>query len=305
MKITAATYNIQFGRGIDGLHDLDRTAREVAGADIVAFQEVAQHRARNAYDDQALGLAERLGFYHVFGAGFDVAAGGPPGTAVPRHRRRTFGNMVASRWPIESSRTMLLPKVALARFYDLQRCVVEAVVATPVGRLRVYSLHLTHVSSGLRLPQVRALLDFVADAPENGAPWSGEPVPGWAEGPEEPTLPEPALVMGDMNFTADSPEYAQVCGEKDPGLGRIVRRAGLRDAWVAAGHAEESGVSLRNEYLGELRIDHVFATPSVARHVVAMRIDETARGSDHFPVFVDLEVPPGGFQNTMGSAGPG
>ena len=197
--------------------------------------------------------------------------------------------MVASRWPILSSRTFLLPKVALARFYDLQRCVVEAVVATPAGRLRVYSLHLTHVSSGLRLPQVRTVLDIVADAPENGAPWSGEPVP------EEPTLPEPALVMGDMNFTCDSPEYALVCGEKDPGLGRIVRRAGLRDAWVAAGHAEEEGVSLRNEYLGELRIDHVFATPSVARHVAAMRIDETARGSDHFPVFVDLEVPGGGF----------
>ena len=67
--------------------------------------------------------------------------------------------------------TQSLPKVALARFYDLQRCVVEAVVATPAGRLRVYSLHLTHVSSGLRLPQVRTVLDIVADAPENGAPW--------------------------------------------------------------------------------------------------------------------------------------
>ena len=295
MKITAATYNIQFGRGIDGVFDIDRIAREVGGADIVAFQEVAQHWARNDWQDQAQALAGRLDFHHVFGAGFDVAAGGPPGEAVPRHRRRTFGNMVASRWPIESSRTFLLPKVALARFYDLQRCVVEAVVATPVGRLRVYSLHLTHVSPGLRLPQVRVLLDIVADAPENGAPWSGEPVPGWTEGPEEPTLPEPALVMGDMNFTADSAEYALVCGEKDPGLGRIVRRAALRDAWVAAGHAEEAGVSLRNAYLGELRIDHVFATPSVARRVTGMRIDETARGSDHFPVFVDFEVPETGF----------
>ncbi len=295
MKITAATYNIQFGRGIDGAYDLDRTARDIAGADIVAFQEVAQHWQRNGYEDQALGLADRLGFHHVFGAGFDVAAGGPPGQPVPRGRRRTFGNMVASRWPIQTSRTFLLPKVALARFYDLQRCVVEAVVTTPAGRLRVYSLHLTHVSSGLRLPQVRTLLEIVDDAPENGAPWSGEPVPGWTEGPEESSLPEPALVMGDMNFTSDSPEYALVCGEKDPGLGRVVRRAGLRDAWVVAGNGEETGVSLRNEYLGELRIDHVFVTPSVARTVTGMRIDETARGSDHVPVFVELEVPTGGF----------
>ena len=209
MKITAATYNIQFGRGIDGVFDLDRIAREVAGADIVAFQEVAQHWERNGYEDQAAGLAERLGFHHVFGAGFDVAASGPA-----RGRRRTFGNMVASRWPIESSRTHLLPKVALARFFDLQRCMVEAVVATPVGGLRIYSLHLTHVSSDRRLPQVQAMLDFVSDAPENGAPWSGEPVPGWVEGPEASALPEPALVMGDMNFTSDTPEYALVCGEK-------------------------------------------------------------------------------------------
>lgn len=295
MKITIATYNIQFGRGLDMKFDLDRTAREVAGADIVAFQEVAQNWERNGYEDQAAGLAERLGHHYVFGSGFNVAARTTARDDKPDNRRRTFGNMVASRWPIESSRTFLLPKHALATLYDLQRCVVEAVVLTPVGKVRIYSLHLSHVSSGQRLPQVRMLLDIVREAPANGSAWDGTHSPDWTEGMDVPTVPEPALVMGDMNFTYESPEYALICGEKDPDMGRIVRNTSLRDAWVVAGHAEAEGVSLSNEHLGDIRIDHMFVTPSVARHVRAMRIDGEAKASDHFPVLLELQVPETGF----------
>ncbi|MBI2741583.1 MAG: endonuclease/exonuclease/phosphatase family protein [Rhodospirillales bacterium] len=295
MKITIATYNIQFGRGLDMKFDLDRTASDVKGADIVAFQEVAQNWERNGGEDQAAGLAEKLGYHYVFGSGFNVAATPKAGAKAPDNRRRTFGNMVASRWPLESSRTFLLPKYALTTIYDLQRCVVEAVVVTPVGKLRIYSTHLSHISSGQRVPQVQTLLQIINEAPANGSAWGGTHTPDWTEGMDVPSLPEPALLMGDMNFTYESPEYALICGEKDARNGRVVRNTSLRDSWVSAGHKEEDGVSIYSQYSGDVRIDHMFATPSVARHVETMRIASDAKASDHFPVFLELSVPESGF----------
>lgn len=295
MKVTIATYNIQFGRGLDMKFDLDRTAGDVRGADIVSFQEVAQNWERNGGEDQAAGLANRLGYHYVFGSGFNVAATTRTSAGKPDNRRRTFGNMVASRWPIESSRTFLLPKYALSKIYDLQRCVVEAVVVTPVGKVRVYSLHLSHISSGQRVPQVQALLQIVNEAPTNGSAWDGTHTLDWTEGMEVPSLPEAALVMGDMNFTHESPEYALICGEKDARNGRVIRNTSLRDAWVVAGYKEDDGITIRSEYSGDVRIDHMFVTPSVARHVASMRIDGDAKASDHFPVFLELEVPEAGW----------
>ncbi|BBK30060.1 endonuclease/exonuclease/phosphatase family metal-dependent hydrolase [Stella humosa] len=295
MKITVATYNIQFGRGLDMRFDLDRTAREVAGADIVGFQEVTQNWQRTGGEDQAAGLARRLGFHYVYGYGLDVAATPVAGASGPDNRRRTFGNMVASRWPIRSSRTFLLPKTALATIYDMQRCLVEAVVETPVGDVRIYSTHLSHISPGQRLPQIELILRTVADAPANGSAWDGTHTADWTEGWDVPALPEPALVLGDMNFDYRTPEYAAICGEMDAINGRVVRATALRDAWVAAGHREEDGVSIRSDYSGHVRIDHMFVTPSVARHVRSMRIDDDAKASDHYPVFLELDVPEGGF----------
>jgi endonuclease/exonuclease/phosphatase family metal-dependent hydrolase len=295
VKITIATYNIQFGRGLDMKFDLDRTAGDVKGADIVSFQEVAQNWERNGGEDQAAGLAHKLGYHYVFGSGFNVAATTKAAGKTPDNRRRTFGNMVASRWPIESSRTFLLPKYALTTIYDLQRCVVEAIVVTPVGKLRIYSTHLSHISSGQRMPQVHMLLQIINEAPANGSAWDGTHTPDWTEGMDVPTLPEPALLMGDMNFTYESPEYALICGEKDARHGRVVRNTSLRDTWVAAGHKEEDGISIYSQYSGDVRIDHMFATPSVAKWVKTMRIASDAKASDHFPVFLELDVPNDGF----------
>lgn len=294
MKMRIATYNIQFGRGLDMRFDLDRTAMEVRGADIIAFQEVTQNWLRTGGEDQAAGLAQRLGFYYVFGAGFNVAASSVGGED-PGNRRRTFGNMVASRWPIRSSRTFLLPKRALTRIYDMQRCVVEAVVETPSGAIRVYSLHLSHISSSQRVPQVQSLLSIVADAPDHGSAWDGTHSDDWTEGWNTPSLPEPAIVMGDMNFTYESAEYALICGQMDHRNGRLVTNTSLRDAWVAAGHREEDGISIRSDYLGHVRCDHMFVTRSVEPFVTSMRIEESAKASDHYPVFLDLDVPAAGF----------
>lgn len=50
------TYNIQFGKGLDGRVDLDRIADEIRGADIIALQEVERFWPRSGNTDQVASL---------------------------------------------------------------------------------------------------------------------------------------------------------------------------------------------------------------------------------------------------------
>ena len=58
------TYNIQVGVGRDAGLDLQRTARTVAGADVIALQEVTLAWPSPADGDQPQQLAEHLHSYH-------------------------------------------------------------------------------------------------------------------------------------------------------------------------------------------------------------------------------------------------
>lgn len=279
-----ATYNIQYGKGADGTYDLDRIARDVAAADIVAFQEVTQHWRRTGGIDQAAWIAERLGLHYVFGAAYDVDASTVATDGKAVHRRRTFGNMVASRWPIRATRTILLPKKPLHRVFDIHRSATEALIATPIGPMRVYSVHLSHLNSAQRLPQIAALREAVARAPVEGAAWDHpHRRADWNEDSEPPHLPEPAIVAGDFNCDWRSPDYAEICGELDPRTGRMTRNEQWLDSWTLAGKREDDGTSHFGE---QRRIDYAFVTPSLADRVKESWIDTQARGSDHFPVFV-------------------
>ena len=118
-----ASYNIQYGRGRDGVFDLERIAAALAGADIIALQEVERFWQRSGMRDQPAELAGLLGeYYWVYGAGFDVHAGGD---GELRNRRRQFGNMLLCRQPILSSRNHLLPKYASLGPMSLQRSALE------------------------------------------------------------------------------------------------------------------------------------------------------------------------------------
>ncbi|MGO4836487.1 endonuclease/exonuclease/phosphatase family protein, partial [Rhizobiaceae sp. 2RAB30] len=69
------SYNIQYGFGADGRYDLDRIARVVADADIIALQEVERHWKRSNEDDQPEILARLLPDHHfVYGPAFDMDA---------------------------------------------------------------------------------------------------------------------------------------------------------------------------------------------------------------------------------------
>lgn len=279
------SYNIQYGIGADGRHDLDRIAAEVAEADVIALQEVDRYWARTGMVDSPAVIAAHLPRHHwIFAANLDIDASyEEAGRIVPR--RKQFGTMILSRWPILSSRNHLLPKWGDRRHHSIQQGLLEAVIDVPgFGPIRFHSVHLSHLCPETRLPQIAAIKDILARAPHEGGAWCGghpNPEEGWTEEPEPP-MPASAIVMGDLNFGPESAEYAQMIGPKSAKFGRLTNRAGLLDAWVLAGQEEAEGST--HPRAGR-RIDHCFVSADLAPRVRSVQIDDTATGSDHWPVW--------------------
>jgi endonuclease/exonuclease/phosphatase family metal-dependent hydrolase len=279
-----ATYNIHFGIGADNRYDVARIAETLRQADIVCCQEVVQGWPQNAHADQAAELAGLLDRYYVFHGAFDVDGSSRGGDGRIVNRRRTFGNMILSRWPIRSSRVRPLAHNALVNQFDLQRGIVEAVIDAPGLPVRVYSVHLSHVSAEQRLPQVRDLLAFIRGAQANGSPWDCAASDAFIFQDPAPPIPASAILMGDMNFTTADPEYPLIAGHTHPGRPRLVRHDQLVDAWTALGNDEYV-----ESFPREGRIDHCFVSPSLKPALTRAWIDQSANGSDHWPMFVELD----------------
>jgi endonuclease/exonuclease/phosphatase family metal-dependent hydrolase len=283
------TYNIQYGLGKDNRYDLARIAREVENADVICLQEVERHWQRSACVDAPAVLGSHLPEHRwVYGANLDMDASyrDPAGRLV--NRRRQFGTMILSRSPIVSSRNHLLPKYGTLTQHSIQQGALEAVIVTErAGPVRVYSVHLSHLSIAARMPQIDALLDIHARAPAEGGAWCGghpDPAAGWTEG-EMPPMPAEAMLMGDFNFEWSAPEYDRVVGPPTARFGRLNRLTGFVDAWVAAGHSENTGATISS---GQ-RIDFCFVSSALARRVRSCRVDDDAVGSDHQPVWIETD----------------
>ncbi len=284
------TYNIQYGLGEDGRFDLARIAREVDGADVIALQEVERFWQRSGMVDQAEELARLLGDYHwVYGANLDVDASYRANGSGLVNRRRQFGTMILSRAPVLSSRNFPLPKRALLNQHSIQQGLLEAVIAPAGGApVRFYSVHLSHLCSATRLPQIDAILAILERAPAEGGAWCGShpnPEAGWTEGGPLP-MPREIVLAGDLNFEPDSVEYDRFLGPDAGRYGRLYSPEGLVDAWDIAGNGRSDASSHPNH---PARIDHIFVSGSLAARVRRCWIDEAANGSDHRPVWMELD----------------
>jgi len=282
------SYNIQYGKGKDGVYDLERLAAEIGNADLIALQEVETNTPRSGMVDQPAAFGDLFpSHYWAFGPGIDTDASAVEGGRVV-NRRRQHGNMVLSRWPILSVIVHTLPKMALTTAFHQQRVMVETVIDAPQGPLRFVSVHFDHVGPQTRLPQVRAALDLlIAQGPARGAAWGG-PLPDAAGIAEAaPPCPRSVIVMGDFNFSPASEEYRLFCGDRHPRFGVLTREGGFADAWVCAGHDVDAGVS--HPGVGA-RIDHCMVTSDLAGAVTTAEIDNDAQGSDHQPLRVDIDA---------------
>jgi endonuclease/exonuclease/phosphatase family metal-dependent hydrolase len=291
MSITFASYNIQYGTGRDGIYDLARAIAAVRDADVIALQEVERNWKRSGMADQPAAIADLLPeHFWIYGAPFDVDAGGRDAAGRAVNRRRQFGMMTLSRWPILSSRLHPLPKAAGGADYNLATGALEAVIDAPQGAFRLYNVHLGHLGSGERLAQIGYLRRILRAAPEEGGAWSGRDADAahWEAEGAPPPMPETAVLLGDFNAMPDSAEHATLTGACT-GCGEVA----LHDAWAVPGAASGAGITWRADPRQgadeDMRIDYCFLSEDLVPGLKRAWVDTAAAGSDHQPLFVELE----------------
>ena len=302
------TYNIRFGLGLDQQIDLGRIAETVRDADIISLQEVERFWLHSGMTDQPEILGKHLQeFYWAYGSAFDVDASTRSDEGIVLNRRRQFGPMVLSRWPIRMSRLIVLPKLGTVDSLNMDTGAIECVIDTPSGPVRIYSLHLSAVSSRERLMQIDRILEFHRNAQVSGGAWTGgevdenvDPVEArhmaelnWSNDETPPQMPGEAVVMGDFNSLPDSAEYERMVGELDPCYGRVGHLDSFVDSWTSARQGQDDRASWwpdppeRKPGHG-LCLDYCFLSPGLARQVERAWIDQSADGSDHRPYWVEL-----------------
>lgn len=268
------SWNLQWCRGMDGVVDPRRVAREVralADADVCCFQEVAQGfetLAGSAGEDQVAALAgEFPGYSAHFAWGVDVPGG--------ERARRRFGNLILSRLPVTRVLRHSLPWPAEADVPSMPRVAIEAVIAAPWGPLRVTTTHLEYYSRRQRAAQVERLLELNIEALAHAA------IPSGARSDEGPFRPQPrpaaGMLTGDFNMRPDDPLIAR--------LG-----SAYADAWIQAHRGTPHAPTFRLESAEETPYccDFVFVTPDLAPRIRSVRVDAQTRASDHQPVVVEF-----------------
>lgn len=282
------SYNIQFGFGDDAEFNLERIVDAVRGADVIALQEVTRNSPMNEGRDLVADIRAMLpDYFAAYGPNLEADVGSyvKDGRAVDV--RLQFGNMILSRTPILTSRNHLLPRTRSYDHVNLQRGALEAMIDTPFGPVRFYSVHLDHRGADERLGQIAFLMERLTNhALEGGA------VTGISElGFPEPPSPEAYVVMGDFNMLPGSPEYQAVTGIVDHEFGTpLVARYAVDAGLLAGGDQTPTCVNLEDplDVSRHKRLDYCFVHPLLASKVKSLRVDSAARGSDHKPVWLEL-----------------
>jgi endonuclease/exonuclease/phosphatase family metal-dependent hydrolase len=227
--IRFGTFNIHGGTGTDGRRDLDRVAEDLRGLDFVALNEVHGWSALSG-SDQAELLGRRLGMQWLFAS------------ANEKWYYQEFGNGFLTRLPVAYWERIPLPREVDRSYRNM---VLVALDYRPPKHSPVpIRLLITHVNrryDAEREAQLRVVIaQYLA-------------------------LPEPAVLLGDLNSEAN-----------DPQIRRLLGTPGVHDAL---------GEKLGTKAAGQ--IDWIIARG--LRPVDAGIYDNGA--SDHPLVWAELELP--------------
>jgi endonuclease/exonuclease/phosphatase family metal-dependent hydrolase len=284
------SYNIQYGIGLDGRYEIERIADAVRGADVIALQEVTRNNPKNGGHDMVAALRQALpDYFAVFGPNFEADLGShmKDGRAVDVYFQ--FGNMILSKTPIRMSRNLLLPRRRSFERLNLQRGALEALIETPLGPVRFYSVHLDHRDPDERAEQVGFLRDRMLNHAIEGGALTGLSELGFPE----PPFPEAYVAMGDFNMLEGSDEYHVLCGRPNHEFGVPLSATRAVDVAARLAGGGEPGTTWvhpdhpRDRLLYK-RIDYVFVSPGLVPALKSCHVDDKAVGSDHQPLWVEL-----------------
>lgn len=278
------SWNIQWGRGMDGRVDLSRilqTIRQLGDFDVICLQEVAVNFSGlpdSKGEDQMAELSAGLpGYTPIYGVATDVPA--------RRGGRSLFGNAIFTRFPVGQVWRHLLPWQAELAIPSMQRTLVEAVITTDIGAVRVMTTHLEYYSQRQREIQIDAIRRLHREA------WAMSQRKFLTEeqGGAFEVFPRPAeaLLCGDLNFPATAPERTQILVPFGDGV------PSFQDVWSvlhpATPHTPTVGIHPVDFVDRPECFDFIFITDGLMHHLKAYGIDVATQASDHQPVWVELE----------------
>jgi endonuclease/exonuclease/phosphatase family metal-dependent hydrolase len=268
------TWNIQWGRGVDGIVDprrIVRVCRELGDVDVLCFQEVGR-----AFP--GLAGSEGRDTFAMLAAELAVDALGPGAS------RRQFGNLILTRRPVLQAFRHLLPWPPDPRVPTMPRVALEVVIAGERGPLRVTTTHLEYYSERQRAAQIERLRELQSEAAAHA---DDAAFPAKAGGPFE-TRPRPrsGILTADFNLRPEDPLYARLQAP-------IAGSPAYRDAWrVRHGdvpHAPTLGLYDKAQWPeAPFACDFIFVTEDLASRVEDVVVDGGTKASDHQPVLLRL-----------------
>lgn len=248
------TYNVHLWEGRDGRMDIDRLAAiiESCRADIVSLNEVL-HPVSTHYGESrpVADLANLLRMDWAFGESNRMVQ--RPGWWGP------VGNAVLSRYPIVMDANHYLPKLPLTQGRNLLTAKIEV---RADREFTVYSTHLDHAFEGIRLWQLRGVLNKLQ---EHGT--------------------DPHVLLGDLNTHGPVGPRSK---RFTPPVVRLLRSKGYVDAYMQAGKGDHATF----RYLWPFRIDYVFVPLVMVPHLTSCRTVDShlvKQASDHSPLVAEFE----------------
>ncbi|HBV20153.1 MAG TPA: endonuclease [Nitrosomonas sp.] len=279
------SWNIQWGRGINGRVDLARilrTIQQLDNFDIICLQEVA-------INFPGLPGSEGEDQFEILSAGLpDYTAIYSPATDVPnRHNDRTrsrFGNAVFSRLPVGQVWQHLLPWAAEPATPSMQRSLVEAVITTDFAPIRIMTTHLEYYSRQQRTLQIETIRHLHAGACRMSQR-SMQTVK--QSGPFE-TFPRPAeaILCGDLNFPATASERSLMLAPFGNGIPVFHDARTL--LYPDEPHAPTVGIHPVDFVDQPECFDYIFITDGLKKHLKSYGTDPITQASDHQPVWIEL-----------------
>ena len=161
-------FNIHGGRNLGGERDLKRLneVMNLHHVDIGVFQEMETRKIRGGTDQDIEILAGPERPYHLAGPSLKDETG-------------WYGNLLVSRYPIIRG---FIHNLETKIKYE-PRCAIDALIETPMGKIRVIGTHLS-LASWERYSEVKNLLNLIDKVEE--------------------TEKNPLFLMGDMNEWRES-----------------------------------------------------------------------------------------------------
>jgi len=279
------TWNIQWGRGVDGRVDLKRmvdTARRMGDFDVLCLQEVADNYPGLA----GAGAGNQFAQLAALLPGFHATEGVAVERHTPRLGRQRFGNMILSRLAPSQVLRHQLPWPADPAQPSMPRMALEAVFDVDSGPVRIVTTHLEYYAAGQRAAQVEALRALQVEAA--GHAFGARPA-NQAGRPFEPRGREGrAILCGDFN-----------CDAKDPPIARLQQpldsAPSWTDAWTIAHPGQPRphtvGVYDFAQWQGHPHcFDFFFVSQDLAHGVKRLEIDALTQASDHQPLLLEIDL---------------